>query len=159
MSSKKKTAKKKRPVPREGIDRPRNGGQWSEARFTTFIKNALRSAAKRWGPKFACIKACYVEDGINPATGHKCKLHRCPQCNGLFPQGEIFADHITAVVGPEGFVDWNTFIERLFSEKEGYDACCRQCHLRRSLHENQVRKNNKEIASRTNSELNPPDET
>ena len=38
------------------------------------------------------------------------------------------ADHIIPVVGPEGFVDFNTFITRLFVEKDGYQALCEECH-------------------------------
>lgn len=38
------------------------------------------------------------------------------------------ADHIIPVVGPEGFIDFNTFITRLFVEKDGYQALCEKCH-------------------------------
>lgn len=81
-----------------------------------------------------------MEEGINPATGHKCKLHRCPQCEELFPQGMMRADHLIPVVGPEGFIDWNTYVERLFVEKDGYQALCKGCHDRISKHENAMRK-------------------
>lgn len=137
----KKTAKtaKKRPNPREGLDRPYNGGQWTKSRFQTFIVAAIRQAHSRWGPKFVCIKDAYIEDGINPATGKKCKLHRCPQCEELFPQGMMRADHNIPVVGPEGFVDWNTLIDRMFKEKDGYNAICKECHEKFSKHENALR--------------------
>ena len=127
MSTIKKTAKKK-PKPRAGLDRPRCNGKWTEAKFRGFIVSALRKASSRWDPKFTCIKNCFVEVGINPATGYKCKLHKCPECNGLFPQGAMKADHIVPVVGPEGFVDFNTFILRLFVESDGYQALCENCH-------------------------------
>ena len=38
------------------------------------------------------------------------------------------ADHIIPVVGTEGFVDFNTFITRLFVESDGYQALCESCH-------------------------------
>lgn len=41
------------------------------------------------------------------------------------------ADHKTPVVDPNvGFVDWNTFIERLFCEEEGFQILCWECHTK-----------------------------
>lgn len=104
----------------------RNNGQWTEARFRSFIKSALRGA--RWPAKYACIRSAYVDDGVNPKTGRKCKLHKCEQCHELFPQNMMQADHKTPVVGPEGFIDWNTYISRLYVEADGFRALCRPCH-------------------------------
>jgi hypothetical protein len=129
----KKSTKKRLDVPR-----PRNGGEWTEARFISFIKSALRGA--RWPQKYVCIKNAYIEDGINPKTGRKCKLHKCPQCEDLVTQNEMVADHIVPVVGPEGFIDWNTFIARLFCEADGFQAVCKKCHTRITNHESKVRK-------------------
>ena len=125
MSKPKKPAKKavKR---RTNVPRPRNGGQWTEAAFTSFIKSALRKA--RWPAKYECIKSAFVGHGINPATGHKCKLHRCPECQGLFPQSSMNADHIVPCIGPEGFQSWDLFIKRLFCEADGFRAMCEGCH-------------------------------
>jgi 5-methylcytosine-specific restriction endonuclease McrA len=50
------------------------------------------------------------------------------------------ADHIIPVVGPEGFQDWNTFIARLYVEKEGFQAVCKDCHKAKTKQENQERK-------------------
>ena len=122
MPSKKKARK------RQDVPRPRNGGQWTEARFISFVKSALRGAM--WPPKYEAIRKAYVGDGVNPSTGRKCKLHLCPECGGTFPQNGMQADHVIAVVGPEGFVSWNLFIERLFVEAEGFRAVCRACHKR-----------------------------
>lgn len=111
---------------RVDIERPRNGGTWSEARFLSFVKSALRGA--RWGPKYTSIQNAFVEHGINPETGRKCKLCRCASCLKLFPQGQLKADHIVPCVGPEGFQDWDEFIRRLYVEAEGFQALCSACH-------------------------------
>lgn len=133
----KKPTKKRLDVPR-----PRNGGEWTESRFRSFVFSALRGA--RWPQKFRCISRAYVKDGINPKTGRKCKLHKCPQCEELVTQNEMVADHVIPVVGPEGFIDWNTYIARLFVEADGFQAICRDCHKRITKHENQVRKETKD---------------
>lgn len=113
---------------RKDIPRPRNGGQWTEAKFHAFVKGALRKAM--WPAKFAAIKQAYVKDGINPETGRKCKLHRCEDCKELFPQKGVQADHKIPVVGPEGFVSWDEYIKRLFCEKEGFRILCKECHYK-----------------------------
>ena len=71
---------------RKDIPRPYNGGQWTEARMHGFIVSLLRQGSMRWGPKAECLKRAYVEDGVNPKTNRKCKLHRCTSCKGLYPK-------------------------------------------------------------------------
>ncbi len=129
---------RKKVKPRAGLDRPHCGGKMTKAQFRAFIERALRNA--RWGPKYECIRAAFIGVGPNPATGHKCKLHRCPSCQGIFPQNKIQADHIVPCIGPEGFVDWNTLIERMFPEASGYQALCKACHAIKSKAENEVRR-------------------
>lgn len=111
---------------KEKPSKPYNDGQWTAARFNSFIRSALRRA--QWPPKYAAIKSAFVSNGVNPKTGRKCKLHRCCACNGLFPQKDVQADHIEPVVPIEGFTDWNTYIERLYVEKEGFQVMCKTCH-------------------------------
>jgi len=55
-------------------------------------------------------------------------LHLCAKCENLFPKGKMQADHIVPVIGPEGFVDWNTAVARMFVEVDGYQALCIECH-------------------------------
>jgi len=141
MPARRKTSPKaprKKPAKRGSVVRNRCGGTMSEAEFVIFIKNALRGA--RWAPKYRAITKAFVSHGVNPATGHKCKLHLCPECEGLFPQNGMASDHVVPVVGPEGFVDWNTFIERLFVEVDGYRAVCKGCHKIKSRAEDAERR-------------------
>jgi hypothetical protein len=124
-TTRKKTARKtvKR---RTDIARPHNGGEWTVARMKSFIVSALRGA--RWPQKYKAISRAFVREGPNPATGKKCKLHRCESCHQLFPQGMMQADHRHPVVGPEGFTTWDEFIRRMFIEEDGYDILCKGCH-------------------------------
>lgn len=115
--------------------KPYNGGQWTSARLRAFIMSALRGA--RWGVKYEAIRRAYVKDGINKATGRKCKLHECAECHGLFPAKEMQADHIDPVVPVDGEWDgddrflgynWNQLLQRLFCEADGFQALCKGCH-------------------------------
>ena len=133
MPARKKTRK------RLDIPRPHNSGRWTRNDLINFIKSALRRASVRWEPKNEAIRKACVGDGINPRTGRKCKLHQCPQCGELFPRSEIRADHVVPVVGPEGFTTWDSFIERLFCEADGFSAICDGCHKRITEHERKLR--------------------
>lgn len=120
----------------------RNGGNWTESRFRQFVVGALRQAHKRWRPKYERIEAAFVGKHNNPATGRMRKMYRCECCQELFPQKDMRADHVEPVVDPEtGFVDWNTFIERMFVEFDGYSAICIGCHQVKSAHERELRRN------------------
>ena len=120
MTDKKKTKK------RNDIPRTRCNGEWTEARYISFVKSALRGA--RWPEKYRAVNLAFVEHGINPATGRKCKLHKCSVCGNLFPQNAVQADHIVPVVGSEGFVSWDRFIQRLFCPAKGFQVVCKKCH-------------------------------
>lgn len=124
-----------------------NNNQWTTARMRSFVMSALRKA--RWPVKYQAIKDAYVEDGINPQTGRKCKLHRCNQCGNLFPQSQMAADHIDPVVPLDGFPDspdnflgynWNELIQRLYCELDGFQALCSECHKLKSSDERALRK-------------------
>ena len=93
-----------------------------------------------WPPKYVCIDKAFVGQGINPATGRKCKMFRCAACQEQFPAKQMKADHIEPVVGFEGFQDWNTFIARLFVEADGFQAICAGCHDKKTAEERQVRR-------------------
>lgn len=127
-------------MPKGGL-KTRNTDQWTEARFRSFITSAIRNASTRWGPKYLCIKRAFVSHGKNPKTGRMCKLHKCAMCDELFPQSDMRADHINPVVDPTiGFVDWDTYIDRMFVEVEGFQALCQTCHHRKSQAERMQRR-------------------
>lgn len=128
------------PAKKRDLPRPYYNGTWTEPKFNSFIKGLLRQGHLRWNPKFHCINQCYVRDGLNPATGKKCKLHKCPECGELFPKGMMKADHIEPVIPITGFTSWDDCIKRMFLEKEGYAALCKGCHDILTKKENEERK-------------------
>jgi hypothetical protein len=129
----------------------RNSGQWTESRYFSFIKSALRGASTKWGPMHQCLKRARVGYGE----------YRCDQCGTIGPPSlppkeggkrrikNIVADHIHPVIDPvKGFESWDVLIARLFVEEDGYQALCHKCHSEKSAEENalrkEVRNNNKE---------------
>lgn len=123
-----------------------NGGQWTEARMNSFIKSALRAASQKWPPRNQCIKEARVRRG----------WYKCDGCGKEVPatlppkEGNkrriknIVADHIKPVIDPAvGFVDWNTVIDRMFCERDGFQALCHHCHSIKTQEEREIAKKRK----------------
>ena len=128
------------------VDKPYNNGTWTKARKRSFIISALRAATRRWGPKSLCIKNARVKRGV----------YRCEDCKELGPatlpplegnkrrRKNIVADHINPIVSvSDGFIDYNTWIDRCFVEIDGLQAVCWSCHSSKTAEENRQRKENK----------------
>lgn len=120
----------------------RNGGEWSESKFQSFIKSALRSASQRWPPKYAVLKDAFVGVEVNTKTGRKAKHYKCSYCGCHTPSSNCVVDHINPVVPVTGFISWDNVIENLFCEKEGLQVLCKECHAVKTKEENALRKAN-----------------
>lgn len=115
--------------------KPRNGGQWTEARFREFITSVLRSGSRRWPPKWEALKAAFKREGVNPKTKRVAKLYGCAICNGEFSSKDIQVDHKE----PIGSCNtWDSFIEKLFCEKDNLQAVCKPCHKAKTKKERAI---------------------
>lgn len=119
----------------------RNGGEWTEARYFSFIKSALRSASQRWPPKYQCLNEAYVGQRLNTKTGRMAKHFKCNSCSGEFPQKEVEVNHKTPVIPLSGFDSWDGVVERMFCEKEHLEVLCKPCHKEQTHKENKGRNN------------------
>jgi len=130
------------------VDRPYANGQWTLARFRSFIMSALRGA--KWPPKYQALRDAYAKTEVNPSTGRMCKLHECSQCGNLFPQKDMAVDHIEPVIPIDGFdcegflgYNWDQVLRRLFVETEGLQALCKPCHKLKTIDERNQRNANR----------------
>lgn len=87
----------------------------------------------------------------------KAVRYKCAECGGLFMRTAVAVDHIMPVVCLiEGFIDFNTFIARLFCDKKNLQVLCSykikdkhkyndklSCHHTKSQEERKIRKANK----------------
>lgn len=119
-----------------------NGGDWTVARFNSFVKSALRSASQRWPPKYTVLNKAKVGKKINWKTGRIAEHYKCNSCEKEFPLKEVQVDHIHPVVPVTGFTSWDEVINNMFCEQEELQVLCTECHNAKSLRERQERKIN-----------------
>mgnify|MGYP000718738822 CR=1 FL=1 len=119
-------------------EKTRNSGNWTEAKFRSFITNQLRGATRKWGPIQEVKKEANVSRG----------MYKCRNCKREVPltikQGNkrtknVFVDHIKPIVDPEkGFTTFDEYIERMFCEKDNLQVLCGDCHDEKSLKEREL---------------------
>lgn len=121
-------------------EKTRNGGEWTESRFHSFVKSGLRSLSQKWPPKYRVLSKAYTGTEINPASGRLAKRYRCASCKSTFVAKDVEVNHIEPVVPTTGFDSWDNIIERLFCEESGLEVLCRPCHKIRTQEENKGRR-------------------
>lgn len=123
-------------------DKPHNNGEWTTARYHSFIKSALRSASQRWPPRYAVLNAAKQGKKINAKTGRLAEHYLCAACREAFPAKEVQVNHKIPVVPVSGFDSWDGVISRLYCEAEHLEVLCIPCHKAITQQENQERKQN-----------------
>lgn len=88
-----------------------------------YIFGALRRIWK-WHP----VK----KEALRQAAG------KCVEC-GVVAE-KLHVDHINPVVAVTGFVDWNTYIDRLFCGVGNLAVLCKDCHQVKTQAENAERR-------------------
>jgi len=114
-------------------EKNRCSGQWTEAKFHSFIKSMLRQGTRKWAPIQQCLKEARVRRG----------WYLCAYCNQEVPATILttlkngktkrvknaIADHLIPVVPPEvGFTTWDDLIEGMYCEIDNIKCCCHACH-------------------------------
>ena len=116
----------------------RCNGQWTEARYNSFIKSLLRQGTRRWAPITQAQKDARVARGLYECA--YCKQHVPPTIrDGRKRVQNIFVDHISPIIDPAvGFTTWGECIERMFCELDGLQVLCKECHDIKSNQERAV---------------------
>lgn len=69
----------------------------------------------------------YKKDGTLAKKPHV--RYQCETCTEWVSSTKIEIDHVKPVISvDDGFVDWNTFIDMLWCDKENLKRCCSSCH-------------------------------
>lgn len=94
----------------------------------------------RWPARNAALNEAFVDKRINVLTGRMSKHFKCAKCEGIFPTSKVQVDHIDPAVPLEGFTNWDSVINRMFCEKDGFQILCLECHASKTKEERIIRK-------------------
>jgi hypothetical protein len=99
-----------------------------------FLIPILRRKSLHSPERTRCLNLARIERGF----------YRCNSCKNGFSRKNVHVDHIDAVVSvKDGWVDWNTYIERLFIPAEEMQVLCVACHTVKCQLEASLRSINK----------------
>ena len=113
---------------------------WSEARFWSFIRSALRSAWSRYPPKYIVVANARR---VSQSANKKLKWEfQCNECKDWFPQKETSVDHIKPAGTLRCYEDLPKFVEQLFVGVDDLQVLCSACHASKTLKERQDKKDN-----------------
>jgi len=95
-----------------------------------------------WAPvRKQALSNAFIKSG--PIIGHK-----CASCGIIFPllnvgkrkKKQVHVDHISPVVDPKtGFIGWDIYLSRLFTQIENLQVLCVACHKIKTKKENELR--------------------
>ena len=112
---------------RQRVPRTRAGNTWTESRYFSFIRSALRLASSKYPVKFQVL-----DDAKRIKPKGKAGKHRfeflCNECGGWFANKDVSVDHIVPAGSLKTYEDLPGFAERLFCEPEGMQILCTDCH-------------------------------
>jgi transposase-like protein len=102
--------------------------QWTQAKFWTFIRSALRQAWNKYPPKYEALKDAEVGRKVNKDTGKLAKHYKCAKCGKDFPVKRVQVDHIIPVGTLKDWSHIEGFARRLFCHKKDLRVLCKECH-------------------------------
>ncbi len=102
----------------------------------SWLSQKLRRLSFQWPPRKAAIRKARVSRGK-----YVCAMCQEASIEALYGPKEIVLDHRNPVIDPfDGWIDWNTYISRLFCEEDNWQVLCRDHHDMKTTLENEIRK-------------------
>lgn len=115
----------------------------TEKQFRNWLIPKLRRFSIYWPQRRYAREAARVEinDGVFKNGNPKIKvMYKCSICSAIVDRDSIHIDHIKPVIDITGFTTWDDYINSLFCDLDNLQAICHNCHLDKSLKENEKRK-------------------
>lgn len=101
-----------------------NYSEWTDARFWSFVRSALRKAWVKWPPRYEVVK-----NARRAVKGKKYKWEiRCAICKKWWQQKHIQIDHIEPVGTLKEYSHLPDFVRKLFVSSDKLRAVCKTCH-------------------------------
>lgn len=112
-----------------------------------WIIHQLRRLSLKWPLRIKAVNRTKKTYFIKSSKGTDVKRvsFTCETCGKTdLKSSEKQLDHKIPVIDPQvGFVDYNTFIERLFCDEDNFKTICLLCHQKKSSTEGEQRMFNK----------------
>jgi 5-methylcytosine-specific restriction endonuclease McrA len=104
--------------------------KWTEARYRTFIRSALRSASIRWPPAQEAKK---LARRPSQRADKRIKWeYNCACCGDWFLDKECHLDHIVEAGNMMEGMDHSSigdWVDRLYCKISNYQMLCKACHM------------------------------
>jgi 5-methylcytosine-specific restriction endonuclease McrA len=115
--------------------------EWTKARVDAFAVSSLRAGFRRFPTKWEVNAEGKMGKHVNKYSGRMAEHYLCASCGGLFIARDVQVDHIDPVVDPVvGFVNLDTFSDRLHCPKDNMQLLCKPCHKEKTNVERKERK-------------------
>ena len=111
----------------------RAGGTWTESRYFSFIRSALRQAWSRYPVKHQFLKSKqqpYIGDDNRTKYQYECE-----ECHNIFKGKDVQVDHIEPAGSLLKYEDLPSFTKRLFCEADNLQLLCKECHKTKTAEE------------------------
>jgi len=107
---------------------------WTDSRYWSFIRSALREASRRYPPKFKVVQAAKRKKTHGKNSKQKWE-YKCAECNKHFPNKVVIVDHIKPLGKLKDYEDLPEFVSNLFCGAGGLQVLCRPCHYLKTMKE------------------------
>lgn len=107
------------------------------------IISALRRIFRAYPPYKEVLNRCKSEWFKDCKNGNKLRRvnFKCELCGVIVDRKNFSVDHRDPVVDPIiGYVDYNTYVKRLFCDVKYLQGICKPCHYEKSQFENSQRR-------------------
>lgn len=109
------------------------GGQWTTARYWSFISSGLRKMWMKYPVKQEALKAARRPfEGTDKRTRWE---YRCIGCDVWFKGKDIQVDHIEPVGSLRDYEDLPRAVKNLFCELDNLQVLCKECHQSKTISE------------------------
>lgn len=106
---------------------------WSDSRYWSFIRSALRRAWSKYPVRFQVLQEVRKPyEGDDKRTKW---VYPCADCKQWFKTKEVEVDHIESAGSLKSYEDLAGFCKRLFCEKDNLRVLCKSCHKKRTQEE------------------------
>lgn len=106
---------------------------WTDARYWSFIRSALRRAWNKYPPKYQALNN--AKRRKQQAKGNQKYEYQCASCKRWYARKNVSVDHISPAGTLRDYSDLPAFVSKLLCSVEGLQVLCFRCHQKKTNEE------------------------